>query len=245
LLEPQQPVPHGVVGPAGQADVRRFSVYRNNVIVSLIDALKARFPVVCALVGEEFFGGMARVFVPNHLPRTPLMFRYGEQFPEFIAAFEPARSVLYLADIARLEIAWSEAYHSAEATALPPAALQDVNPEQLVTSTLRLHPSLQLLRSRFPVASIWSAHQAPTQSNSVDLSTAQDVLIVRPDSDVALHRLPAGGFAFVQALQCGQTLEHAATAALHEHAEFEAGTDLLNLFAAGAVIGIDPPSEQS
>ena len=50
-----------------------------------------RFPAVERLVGEEFFAGMAREFVMAHPPRSPLLLTYGDEFPDFIAAFEPAR----------------------------------------------------------------------------------------------------------------------------------------------------------
>ncbi len=45
------------------------------------------------IVGEEFFAAMARVFVMKRPPRSPLLANYGDDFPAFIAAFEPARTV--------------------------------------------------------------------------------------------------------------------------------------------------------
>ena len=51
---------------------------------------RSRFPVVKRLVGEEFFRAMAQVFVTEEPPRSPVLFRYGSTFPDFIAGF-PAR----------------------------------------------------------------------------------------------------------------------------------------------------------
>ena len=123
LLDPARPVPADVVGIGGTADRKRFAVYRNNVMVGLLDALQARFPVTARLVGEEFFRAMARVYAAARQPRTPLLMHYGDDFPDFIAGFEPAASVPYLADVARVECAWSQAYHAPEASALTVDAL--------------------------------------------------------------------------------------------------------------------------
>jgi len=76
-------------------------------------ALKSRFPVVEKIVGEEFFAAMTRVFVKAQPPRSPLLATYGDDFPDFIATFEPARGLPYLADVARLEATRTRSYHAA------------------------------------------------------------------------------------------------------------------------------------
>ena len=58
---------------------------------------------------------MARAYIAAEKPRYALIIHYGESFPDFIEAFEPARELAYLPDVARLESAWVESYHAAEA----------------------------------------------------------------------------------------------------------------------------------
>ncbi len=103
LLNADQPIPCGVTAHNAAVPARRFAVYRNNVMAGLGKALKSRFPVVEKIVGEEFFAAMTRVFVKAQPPRSPLLATYGDDFPDFIATFEPARGLPYLADAARLE----------------------------------------------------------------------------------------------------------------------------------------------
>ena len=124
LLDPQHAVPGGLVGPDGHASTRRFGVYRNNVAASLIAALQDAYPVVTALVGEAFFRAMALEHARRHPPRTPAMFEYGADFPGFLDTFPPVASLPWLADVARLERAWVEAYHAAEALPVPAQAVQ-------------------------------------------------------------------------------------------------------------------------
>src|SRR5918911_1682786 len=89
LLDRSKPVPDGI----RSRPERRFAVYRNNVYVSLVAALATRFPVCRALVGDDFFGAMARDFVAAHPPRSPLLMTYGDDFGDFIDGFAPAASV--------------------------------------------------------------------------------------------------------------------------------------------------------
>ncbi len=115
LLDAGKPVPEGVTSHTADRPARRFAVYRNNVVAGLVKALGTRFPALSRIVGEEFFNAMARVFVIAHPPRSPLLMTYGDDFPDFIADFEPAAELPYLADVARLEAARTRAYHAADA----------------------------------------------------------------------------------------------------------------------------------
>ena len=52
LLDSDRPVPDGLTDGDGHPTTRRFSVYRNNVTVALIDAMRAGFPVLVKLLGD-------------------------------------------------------------------------------------------------------------------------------------------------------------------------------------------------
>ncbi|MDP1007294.1 HvfC/BufC N-terminal domain-containing protein, partial [Klebsiella pneumoniae] len=84
----------------------------------MINALATAYPVTLQLVGDEFFHAMASIFVQAHPPTSPLISQYGSTFAQFIQGFEPAASVPYLADIARLERLRVCAYHAADCTPL-------------------------------------------------------------------------------------------------------------------------------
>ena len=123
LLDPERPTPAAVAGPNGKAAERRYNVYRNNVTVSLIDALAAVFPATMRITGVDFFRAMARFHVRATPPTSPLLFEYGRDFPDFIAGYEYAEAMPWLADVARIERAWLDAYHAADRAPLTPEAL--------------------------------------------------------------------------------------------------------------------------
>jgi hypothetical protein len=96
LLDPERPVPAGLITPDGKPATRRYAIYRNNVTVGLTEALEAGFPVVRKIVGERFFQAMAVVFVRNHPPASPILAGYGADMPGFLRGFEPVAHLKYL-----------------------------------------------------------------------------------------------------------------------------------------------------
>src|SRR5260370_1604631 len=123
LGDPELETPAIVAGPAGKGAVRRFNVYRNNVTVSLIDALAAVYPAVQRITGVDFFRAMARFHIRATPPASPLLFEYGRDFPAFIEQYEYARSMPWLADTARIERALPAAYPASHSEPRSPAPL--------------------------------------------------------------------------------------------------------------------------
>ena len=112
LTDPSIKAPEDLVAASGKRVVKRYNVYRNNVTVSLIDALAAVYPAIQRITGVGFFRAMARFHVRATLPTSPLLFEYGQGFPAFIETYEYAREMPWLADTARIERAWLDAYHA-------------------------------------------------------------------------------------------------------------------------------------
>lgn len=190
LLDPRRPVPAGLIRPDGQPAGRRFAVYRNNIAVGLTEALRAGFPVVERLLGAAFFSAMAGEFLRRHPPQSRIMMLYGDALPEFLATLPSLAAYPYVPDVARLEQALRESYHAADVEALPGDALATLPEATLLSSRLCFAPAVHLIRSNWPVHSIWRAN---VQGGPKPLSELEDVLILRPDFDPLPHLLPAGG----------------------------------------------------
>jgi hypothetical protein len=240
LLDPGQACPNGLSTWNGSDPEIRFAVYRNNVAVSLVDALADTFPIVQELVGEAFFRAMARVFVQSSPPRSRIMAYYGSSFADFVAAFPPAGPVPYLADVARLEMSRVQAYHAADLAAInPPTLLAALADRQLLLSLrLVLHPSAHVIESPFAIFSLWAAHQGALSISSVDPAVAQTALVFRNGLDVATLELTAGAGRFVKALQAGQTVVAAAGAASGGGYPFDLTDTLATLLRLQLIAGI-------
>lgn len=240
LLDPRLPLPPGLVGPDGEPSESRFAVYRNNVVSGLIDTLQASFPAVQRIVGPEFFRAMARVFVAGEPPDSPILLDYGVNFPDFISAFQPAATQPYLRDVARVERAWVEAYHAADAAPLAAAAFAHFEPQALCVLRLRLSPSVRLLRCRFPALTLWRMNVDDGVPAPVDFDAGgENVLVTRSLAEVELRSLSDGSAEFVQALIDGLPLIEAATLALAADSGFDPAANIAALLEAGIVVGYD------
>ena len=238
LLEPDMPVPLGLLGPDREPSEKRFNVYRNNVVAGLVEALKAAFPAVRRIVGDEFFAAMARIYVALEPPRSPVMLDYGETFPDFIGMFEPAKGVPYLRDVARLERAWVEAYHAAEAPPTDPAFFATIDARSMPQVSLTLHPSVRVVSSSFPVVRIWQMNVHGGVPEALDIfGGGEHALVARPVAEVEVRRVPAGAATFILGLAAGASVADATTLALDEHSYFDLAGVLRDLFAINAIVG--------
>lgn len=232
LLNPDLPVPQGLVGPQGGPVARRFAIYRNNVTHGLTEALEAGFPVLRKLVGEAFFAAMAREFLREHPPDSRILMFYGAALPAFLEGFPPVSHLGYLPDVARLEQALRESYHAADAAPLPTsdlAALTAADPAQL---RLRLAPTLRMVASRWPLHAIWLAQ---TADGPAPVAGAQDVIVLRPEFDPQVHLLPPGGARMIGALSEGASLADAAALA---GPKTDLAAVLTLLVQGGAITGV-------
>ena len=177
-------------------------------------------PAVQRITGVEFFRAMARFHVRATPPTSPLLFEYGRDFPAFIERYEYARAMPWLADTARIERAWLDAYHAADA-------------EPLLGGTCSQRPARTAGRSRlhrasgdadralpFPAVTIFAANRGEAPVERIDASVPEDALITRPDLDVVVRRLPPGGAVFLTRLMAGQSLGEAATLCAGDRVRF-------------------------
>lgn len=237
LLDRALSIPPGLVGPDGEPSARRFAVYRNNVVAGLTEALKDAFPAVCRIVGNDFFQAMAHAHVLSEPPISPILLDYGAGFPDFIARFEPAATLPYLPDVARIERAWIEAYHAREAPPLQASDFAAINADRLAEIHLAVHPSLRVVRSRLPALTIWRMNVGDGVPRPVDLEAGgEDALIVRPEAEVEARSMPPGGAEFVAALAAGLSVAEALKAALTADPRFDLSGNLAGLIEAGVFV---------
>lgn len=236
LLGPESMVPPGL---AHGTKPHRFEVYRRNVQAGLARALAARFPVVLALVGETFFMAMARDFALRHPPASPVLLEYGRALPDFIRGFDPAQEVPYLADVAALESARSEAWHAPACQVADPDAL---HADDLAEARLRLQPSLRVVRSQHPVLAIWARHQHDDHGGHetpIDWQP-QSVAIHRQGMEVVQEALTPAEAAFLSRLLGGATIGAALHAAAAEDPAFDATDAFVWLLTRGLVVALLP-----
>ena len=236
IFDAEMPVPEGLCNPEGASAGKRFSVYRNNVAVSLTEALEVTFPVIRTLVGDAFFKAMAGVFLRQHAPNSPMLMFYGTEMPAFLEGFQPVAHLGYLPDVARIELALCRSYHAADTPPIDPKTLQDIAPDALLASRLQLAPSVHLIRSRWPAASL--VHANSNTGGAQPKMQPEDVLVTCPEFDTEIIKLPAGGGAFIGAVLKGATLGEALKIASIASGDFDFASVLGLLLTGRAIIKI-------
>jgi hypothetical protein len=210
LMTPTEPAPDSLTDGTGQPAGRRFAVYRNNVAVSLTEALITGFPACHRMMGDDMFRSMAAAYIRAHPPKSPLMMEFGQELPKFLEASAPLQQMRWIADLARLELAMRSSYHAADCDALGVAELSAIAPEALPDMRFGLAPALRILRSNWPVLTIWSQDVLTANPREGE---AQDILITRVDYDPQPHLLRPGDTGFLAALTAGEPLSSAADVA--------------------------------
>ena len=234
LLRPRRLPPRQLVGPDVHWVRRRYDVYRNNVIVKLIDTLTAIFPAVERITGAEFFRAMARCYVRRNLPGSPLLLEYGRAFPSFISSYEYARTLPWLADTARIERAWLDCYHAADVQPFERQHLQAIAPADLPELRLTAHPAMRIVRSEHPAFTIFTMNRGDAVASAIEDIRPQDTLITRPGLDVQVMRLEPGMAEFFSQLASGATLGAAAEELLNSQPAFDLPGAIATAISSGA-----------
>lgn len=226
-------VPADLLPPRSGALEERFAIHRSNVYAGLVELLAERHPVTRALVGEEFFDGMALQYVLREPPRRAALHAYGDSLPRFIASFAPAAQLPWLAEVARIEAAWHRAWCAADDPVLALHDLAALTATELAAARFTPHAATSLLRSDFPAGTLWHLHQ----QSAPDLSgldwQPEAVLVTRPEARIQVHILAAPVADFAASLLAGRTVAQAA-ATREAHEESSAGAALAILVDAGA-----------
>lgn len=233
IVRGEEPSPRIATGyPHYSVDVA-LGVYRNNYRGNLHDTLAGAYPVIEQLVGKDFFRLLAKKFIGQHLSRGGNLHHYGAEMAYFIAGFEPAQGLAYLPDVAALEWACHCAYFADDAAALDIGKLAQVPSEQYPELVLHTHPACHLVRSSYPLAAIWQAHQPGANSDfriGLD-SGACNALVSRKDDVVLVSELTEADAAWLQGMQAGVPLGAAFSATQQRYPDFDLQAALLNLVA--------------
>jgi len=167
----------------------RLATYRGTCSGTLVQALRLSYPAVRQVLGAEFFDAMAARFARLEPPGSAYLNDYGERFASFVAARPETASLVYLADLARLEWAVNRALHAPDVAPLDPARLQVLAPEALAHVCFRAHPAVGTLALRFPAERIWQVVLARDEAGMrhIELASGAGWILIERDADHAVR----------------------------------------------------------
>ncbi len=244
LLDPQLPTPAHVAGHSGKAAVTRYNVYRNNVTVSLVNALRRVYPLTSTALGEEVFRLAALSYVRTAPPASPLLFEYGRQFEAHLRDGGHVAGAQWIEDLARLERLWLDAYHAADANPLTAEALAALPPDRLAEAVFAAHPAACALETPHAIFARWSALRAGDAIDAApEVFGGETLVVTRPALSVDVRRYPVSFAAFFGRLLAGANLGEAAAAAAELPAgDFDIGHAMAAVLETGAFSGVAIPA---
>lgn len=241
ILSPDTAVPDGLCDGKGRPAGKRFNIYRNNVTMALITALRTAFPAVRKLVGPQRFEDLALFYARSHPPRSPLMMHYGVEMPACIKGLAALQHIPYLSDIAQLELALRRSYHAADVPVFEVARLGELPPEALMASELVLAPAVFLVTSPWPLVDIWRYNMQ--NGAPKPCAIGQSALVTRAEFDPEPHAITADQAEWLQCVINKATLGAAQDAACAKNPDFDLAPLLGLLIQTNAIVGLKTPKD--
>ncbi|MEO7726565.1 MAG: DNA-binding domain-containing protein, partial [Burkholderiales bacterium] len=216
----------------------RLAIYRGNVSANAALALAATFPVVSKLVGAEFFDALARAYGGAHPSLSGDLNELGADFAAFVATFQPAQSLPYLADVARMEWRAHQAHYAADHAPLAVDKLPAIDESAYPRLVVTLDAAVSTMASAFPLFRIWEVHQEDYRGEmTVDFDCARGHIIVyRSHFRAAVASLTQGEAAFLDAIKTGNVLGPALETALTADRGFDFAASLQRWTVANIVV---------
>ena len=226
-----------VLEARGAASSPGIEIYRRTVLANLGGALAAAYPVIRRLVGAAFFDEAAARYVRANPSRSGDLHEYGASFAAFLEVYDPARTLAYLPDVARLEWACHESHHAADAAPFDFAALRGVPAEALGEVRFALHPAAQLLRSSHPIGAIWEANQPQCDGTPRRMEGPDHVVVRRVDFAVQVERVAPSEWTLLAGFAGGASLAAVSAALARGDAERILTGSLARFVRDGVICG--------
>lgn len=191
----------------------RLQIHRNNYRLTLSDALIGVYPIVMSFVGRDWLEASLKKFVTEHPPQMACLADYGGDFADFLGGFEPASSMPYLSDIARLEWAVHQCQNARDEKFMSAADWRNVAGPAAQSRTFKLVSAHSFIVSPYPLLDLWSVGSGEDSDREIDLeSGGMILLVIRPATEVLIYPLEIKEYTFLSLLEKGECVLTAAKA---------------------------------
>ena len=128
-----------------------------------------------------------------------------------------------------------------DAASLEPRAFAALPAERLADLRFEFHPSVSIIKSPYPIVSIWKVNDDPDHAVPIAPWAPEAALVARPFGDVEVTRLAPGMAEFLLRLLHNGTMNDAVRAGEQAAAEFDLIQSLQSLIMSRAVTRIRQP----
>jgi hypothetical protein len=198
-----------------------LKAHANTISHARIVALEETFPLTRQHLGDRMFNALAREFIETDIARASDINNIGHTFPEMLT--DPVTT-----ELARIEWAWLESYHAADAVPLTLADLGGLEEADLLALQVVPHPSTRFLQITSPLASAL---------NDLAGTCPAAILCIRPSAEVRIVPLePAEAAVSRAASEENATMGNLLAAAIEQSGDADPLGPVMMLIGAGALV---------
>jgi hypothetical protein len=216
-----------------------FAVYRNNSVVSAVEALGRAYPTVRKIMGDAHFREVALGFFRAHPPRSAVLAEYGAGFAdrlEPISRFTP----LPLADLARIDRMRVEAHLSVDPQSDAHMRRDDIGASDWMTMIAVVHPATRFQWFATTAPSAWLAlRNRSVEEIGTPTLGSEGALITRAAGEANVIRIDRLEYLLLAGLAEGGPVGPTAIALAVEHPDFDLGAAFRRLLESGAFLRFD------
>lgn len=212
----------------------RLHVYRNNVLEKLTKVLEITYPTIHALVGEDFFKQVAKLYIRKSPPTGGCVNLYGESFPDYINTFKETSPLPYLYDVALYDWYFNTAFYAPNDEPINNQLLGALSPEEFSKKICVFRSSVHLIESNYPLTSIreFCDPENPNKDDNIDINKGGEKLLVyRPDLKIKVLLLENDEFLMLTCLNTKKTIEESLEIVISSHPAFDFQAFLQKIFS--------------
>ena len=193
--------------PPGIDAEERLAIYRDGYPSRILGALEETFPAIANILGDGSFANFTRRYIANQNLASYNLNNTGEQLPDYCHADSLTQDLAFLPDLARLEWAVRQAFHSHERKPISQATFSAWDMDDWERALITFQPSLDVVASAWPIHTLWCSRDRERCEIDIDLNNKpQTVLIFRKGYDVECKLISPLQARFLTHLRNGETL---------------------------------------
>lgn len=218
-----------------QESLARLNIYRNNVFGNFNGVLQSIYEVVEKLVGEIYFAQICDSYHQKYFSKSGNLDNYGDDFAKFLKEEKANHKLVFLPDLARLELLYHKSYFADIAAQFPLEKFQKLSQKKFFNLQFQLHPSCFLMASKFAIFSIWKSNVEKKSNKKINAAQPEFVVVERVLNRVNIHKISQEEFLFLKNISKKTLFETYEKIVKITGAEFDIGA-LVNKFITNGII---------
>jgi hypothetical protein len=184
---------------------QRIAVYQQMYPLRMRDALTADYPGLEHSLGSRFEDFVA-AYTSVHPSRGYTLNRLGDHVPAFLARQRRFTPRPFLVDLARLELALTEAFDAPESKALRAEEFEAITPARIEKTRLQTVPSVRLVALKWNADAYLDSLRDEKHNHPKPRKQASYVLVFRRNYAMYRLRVSAAAFAVLEDVVAGRPI---------------------------------------